>query len=187
MLLGNPYKFLDEAATADLLDPAVSDEAKDVVTDLQDDLTNNIEEVKPDDMVTNGGVPITTSESAILVESTRERGKYYVAMEAVMAICEDEVTNDTGETGEDIDPDDAAEKANNVVDRIAADNGVDPEDVTVIISAEECAYVCECVINEAKCGKGKKSKKKKAMRKAKLIDKIAKALGKRAKVFKKKK
>lgn len=185
MLLGNPYKFLDEAATADLLDPAVSDEAKDVVTDLQDDLTNNIEEVKPDDMVTNGGVPVTTSESAVLVESTHNRGKYYVAMEAVMAICEDEAEQQTGDP--EPEPEEIGDQANNVVDQIAADNGVDPEDVTVIISAEECAYICECVINEAKCSKGKKSKKKKAMRKAKIIDKIAKALGKRAKVFKKKK
>ena len=69
MLLGvNPYKFLDEAATADLMDPVTSEEVKDTVDELQDTLTNNIEEVKPEDMVTNGGVPVTTAESAVLVE-----------------------------------------------------------------------------------------------------------------------
>ena len=89
MLLGKPYRFLSEAATQDLMDPATSDEVKDTVEELEDVLTNNVEEVKPSDMVTNGGVPVTTAESAILVEGTN--GGYYVAIEAVISICEDEI------------------------------------------------------------------------------------------------
>ena len=111
MLFGKPYKFLSEAATADLMDPATSDEVKDTVDDLQDTLTNNVEEVKPDDMVTNGGVPVTTAENALLVESN---GRYYVSMEAVLAICEDEA--EVPETASDDDAADAcAEKAPDVV------------------------------------------------------------------------
>ena len=152
MLFGKPYKFLSEAATADLMDPATSDEVKDTVDDLQDTLTNNVEEVKPDDMVTNGGVPVTTAENALLVESN---GRYYVSMEAVLAICEDEA--EVPETASDDDAADAcAEKAPDVVEQIADANGVDKEDITVVINADEAAYVCECAINESKASKGQK-------------------------------
>ena len=182
MLFGKPYKFLSEAATADLMDPATSDEVKDTVDDLQDTLTNNVEEVKPDDMVTNGGVPVTTAENALLVESN---GRYYVSMEAVLAICEDEA--EVPETASDDDAADAcAEKAPDVVEQIADANGVDKEDITVVINADEAAYVCECAINESKAGKGKK-KSGKSVRKAKILAKTAKALEGKIKLFKKKK
>ena len=73
MILGKPYKFLDEAATQDLMDPATSSEVKDTVEELEDVLTNNVEEVKDSKMVSNGGVPVTTAESAVLFES---KGQY---------------------------------------------------------------------------------------------------------------
>lgn len=175
MLLGaNPYKFLSEAATQDLMDPATSPEVKDTIDDLQDTLTNNVEEVKPDDMVTNGGVPVTTAESAILIEAN---GEYFLSMEAVLAICEDEAAEDATE-------DEVADSAPDVVEQIAQANGVDKDDITVVINADECAYICECAINESKASKGKK--KGKAARKASILAKAAKALRGKVKVFKKK-
>lgn len=179
MLLGNPYKFLSEAATQDLMDPATSPEVKDTVDELEDTLTNNVEEVKPDDMVTNGGVPVTTAESAILVESN---GRYFLAMEAVLAICEDEAAEEAP-AGEEPTADDVADKAPDVIEQIADANGVDKEDITVVISAEEAAYVCECAINESKASKGKKSGK--ATKKAKILAKAAKALEGKIKLIKK--
>lgn len=183
MLLGvNPYKFLDEAATADLMDPATSEEVKDTVDELQDTLTNNIEEVKPEDMVTNGGVPVTTAESAVLVE---HNGEYFVSMEAVISICEDEAAEDLP-AGEEPSADAVADKATDVIEQIADANGVDKDDITVIINQESCAYICECAINESKCSKGKCGKKK-AVKKAKILSKVSKALEGKIKVFKKKK
>lgn len=183
MLLGvNPYKFLSEAAVQDLMDPATSEEVKSTVDELEDTLTNNVEEVKPDDMVTNGGVPVTTAENAVLVESY---GHYFLAMEAVLAICEDEANAEAAEDGADeATPDQVAGKAPDVVEQIAQANGVDKDDVTVVINADECAYICECAINESKASKGKK---KKAVRKAKILAKAAKALEGKVKLFKKKK
>lgn len=181
MLLGNPYKILSEAATADLMDPATSSEVKDTVDELEDSLTNNVEEVKPADMVTNGGVPVTTAENATLIESN---GEYFVSMEAVLAICEDEAAEEAGV--EEPSADDVADKAADVIDQIADANGVDKDDVTVIISAEEAAYVCECAINESKASKGKK-KGGKSVRKAKILSKVVKALEGKVKLFKKKK
>lgn len=179
MLLGtNPYKFLSEAATQDLMDPATSAEVKDTVDELEDILTNNVEEVKPDDMVTNGGVPVTTAESAILIESN---GKYFLSMEAVMAICEDEAAEEAdGEPTEDA----IADKAPDVVEQIADANGVDKDDITIVINADECAYICECAINESKACKGKK-KGGKSAKKAKILAKAAKALEGKIKLFKK--
>ena len=183
MLLGvNAYKFLSEAATQDLMDPATSEEVKTTIDELEDDLTNNVEEVKPEDMVTNGGVPVTTEESAILVESN---GRYLLAMEAVIAICEDKAAEETEGDGEP-EPEEVADQATNVVDQIADANGVDPKQVTVVITAEECAYICECAINESKASGGKK-KNGKSIRKAKVLAKVAKALKGKVKVVKKKK
>lgn len=175
MFMQNPYKLLSEAATQDLMDPATSKEVKDVVDELEDDLTNNVEEVKPDDMVTNGGVPVTTAESALLVESN---GRYYVSMEAVMAIAEDEASVD----GEEAEPEAVADKAEDVIEQIADANGVDKDDITVVINGESAAFMMESAINESKATKGKG---KKAVRKAKVLTGITKALKGKVKLFKK--
>ena len=39
MLFNNPRKLLVEAASADLLNPEVSEEVKDVIEELEEDLT----------------------------------------------------------------------------------------------------------------------------------------------------
>jgi len=182
MLFGkNPYQFLSEAATQDLFDPATSAEVKDVVDDLQDTLTNNVEEVPEEDMVTNGGVPVTTAESAVLVESSF--GRYMVNIESVIAICEDEAAEETGDSEPSVDT--VADKATDVVDQIANANGVDPEDVTIVISSESARFLCEAAINESKASKGKKTGK--ATRKAAILAKVAKALKSKLKVAKAKK
>ena len=66
MLFKNPRRLLSEAASADLLDPAVSDEVKDTVDELEDILTNNVEEVEPEDKTTNGGIPVTTESVSLM-------------------------------------------------------------------------------------------------------------------------
>lgn len=184
MFIANkPYKYLSEAATADLMDPGTSDEVKEVIDDLQDDLTNNVEEVPADDMVDNGGVPVVTAESVILAQSSGSQ--YYVSMEAVMRICEDEA--EAAVEGEPT-ADDVADQADNVIDQIANANGIEPEDVTVVISADEMTYMCECAINESKSNK-KKGKKKggKAAKKIAILSKLTKALKGKVKVSKGKK
>ena len=181
MLLGKPYRFLSEAATQDLMDPATSEEVKDTVEELEDVLTNNVEEVKPSDMVTNGGVPVTTAESAVLVEGTN--GGYYVAIEAVISICEDEVE---AEGGDPEQADAVAEKAPDVIEQIAQANGVEAEDITVVINAESALFICESAINESKASKGKK-KGGKAVKKAQVLTKVADALKGKVQLFKGKK
>ena len=91
MLFKNPRRLLSESATADLLNPEVSDEVKDVIVDLEKDLTNNVEEVKEEDKTTNGGIPVTT-ESVAIMESSSVYGKakYLVTLESVMAVMESE-------------------------------------------------------------------------------------------------
>jgi hypothetical protein len=180
MLLANPYSFLSEAATQDLMDPATSKEVKDTVDDLEDTLTNNVEEIKPDDMVTNGGVPVTTEESAVLIEAA---GGYFLAMEAVISICEDKAAEDLP-ADETPTPDAVADQADGVVEQIANANGVDKDDITIVINADEAAYICECAINESKASKGKK-KGGKSIRKAKVLAKVSKALEGKVKLFKK--
>ena len=85
MLFKNPRKLLSEAASADLLDPTVSAEVKDVVDDLEDILTNNIEEVKDEDKTTNG-MPLKV-EAVAMMESANPYGKarYLLKIEDLMA------------------------------------------------------------------------------------------------------
>ena len=177
MLLAKPHKFLSEAATQDLMDPATSPEVKETINELEDVLTNDVEEVKPSDMVSNGGVPVVTSESALLMESA---GGYMVAMETVLAIAEAEAAEES-ETA-DPAPEEVAEKVPDVIEQIADNNGVDKEDITVVINAESALYIVECALNESRAGK----KNGKAAKKAKILSKAAEALKGKIQVFKKK-
>lgn len=169
MLFKNPRKLLSEAASADLLAPEVSEEVKEVIDELEDTLTNNVEEVKEEDKTTNGGIPVTT-EAVAIMESTDnyDRARYLVKLEDVIAIKETEGeaaaaaaveepgTAPTEEECEKAEPD-----AANVVEDIAAKNGVDPEQVAVVITAENVQFLAETALLEAKAGKkcGKGAKK----------------------------
>lgn len=181
MLFRNPRRaLLSEAATADLLNPEVSDEVKDVIADLEEDLTNNIEEVKEEDKTSNGGIP-TTTDSVGVMEATNMYGnaRYLVTIESVIAIMEteaeeaakeakeEEVAAGTAEPGEAPTEEEVAAcepSPVNVVEDIAQKNGVEPEQVAVVISAESCRFLAETAILECKAGKKKKDAAKKLKR-----------------------
>ena len=168
MLFKNPRRLLSEAATADLLNPEVSDEVKDTIVGLEDILTNNIEEVKEEDKTTNGGIPVTT-ESVAMLESAVGYGKakYLVTLESVIAIMETEgeaAATAAAEPGEAPTEEEiaAAEPSPvNVVEDIAEKNGVEPDQVAVVISSENCRFLAEMALLEAKSAKGKKKASKK--------------------------
>lgn len=163
MLFKNPKKLLSEAASADLLDPKVSEEVKDVIDELEDVLTNNIEEVKEEDKTTNGMT--LTAEAVAMLESAVGYGKarYLLKIEDLMAVREAEgeaaAAEAMEEPGQAPTPEEveaATPDAGNVIEDIAAKNGVEPEQVAVVISAENARFLAECALMEAKCGKDKK-------------------------------
>ena len=149
MLYGDPYKFLSEAAAADLLDPQVSQEVKDVVEELEDELTTNVEEVPADDKEDNHAVLSAEElkETATLYRISENR----VALDIrdLMRICEAEEE----ETGE---PADAAA----VADDVAEKNDVESDDLVIVAPADVAAEIIENAILEAKCGKKGKNTKK---------------------------
>lgn len=170
MLFKNPRRLLSEAATADLLNPEVSEEVEDVIEELEDILTNNVEEVEDEDKTTNGGIPVTT-ESVALMESHCGYGnaRYLVRLEDVMSIMEAEGEAEAAAQMEEPGQAPTAEEAEaaepepeNVIEDIADKNGVEPDQVAVVITAESMRLLAENVVMEAKCGrKGKKKAKNK--------------------------
>lgn len=168
MLFKNPKKLLSEAASADLLDPKVSDEVKDVIEELEDVLTNNIEEVNEKDKTTNG-MPLK-AEAVAMMESSVGYGKarYLLKIEDLMAVREAEgeaaaaeAMEEPGQAPSAEEVEAAAPDAGNVIEDIAAKNGVEPEQVAVVITAESVRFLAECALMEAKCGKDKKACKAK--------------------------
>ena len=181
MLFNNPRRLLSEAAAADMLNPEVSDEVKDVVEDLEDVLTNNVEVVDDEDKTTNGGIPIT-SDSVAMMEAagSYDSGiRYLISLESVIAVMEAEGEEAAKEAMEEPGTAPSAEEAEanepdpvNVVEDIAEKNGVDPDQVAVVITAENVRFLAETAILEAKAGKkGGKGKKK-----LKKTAEVAKAL-----------
>lgn len=182
MLFSNPRKLLSEAATADLLDPEVSEEVKEVIDDLDDTLSNNIEEVKDEDKTTNGGIPVTTEAVSLMEAGTNYgRATYLVKLEDVIAIKETEgeeaAKAESDEPG--VPPTEQEVEAHepnavNVVEDIAEKNGVDPEQVAVVITAESVSLLAEHALLEAKAGRrGKKAKAAKRLKKVKkTIDEL---------------
>ena len=159
MLYGESYKILSEAASADLLDPEVDQEVKDVVEDLEDTLTTNVEEVPAEDKETNNAVlsPEDLKEACMIWESGD--GRYFMDIRDVMRICEAEEE----ETGE---PADAGEVAADVADA----NDVSTDDLVVVAPADVAAEMIEAALNEAKAGKKNGKAKKKAKKMADAID-----------------
>lgn len=179
MLFKNPRTLLSEAASADLLAPEVSEEVKEVIDNLEDTLTNNVEEVKEEDKTTNGGIPVTT-EAVALMESNvdYDRARYLVKLEDVIAIKE---TEGAATAAENVDPgeapsEEAAEAAEpnaaDVIEDIANKNGVDPDQVAVVITAENVRFLAETALLEAKAGKKRGKGKKKLAKTAKTIDEL---------------
>ena len=189
MLFKNPHSLLAEAA-ADLLDPEVSEEVKDVIDDLEDTLDNNVEEVKDEDKTTNGGIPVTT-ESVSIMESASNygRARYLIKLEDVISIkenegeekaAEDAAVEHPGVAPTEEEKEAAEPDATNIVDDIASKNGVDPEQVAVVITAENVRFLAETALLEAKAGK----KRGKAKRKLKKIKKTVSELEGKVKLVK---
>lgn len=181
MLFNNPHSILSEAATADMLNPEVSDEVKDTIEELEDTLTNNVEEVKDADKTTNGGIPVTT-ESFNLMEASTSYGnaKYLIRLEDVIAIKESEGEREAEEKMEE--PEDGGSapapseeeceecepNAVNVIEDIAKNNGVKPDQVSVIINSESVSFLAHTALLEARAGKkGKDAKGTKKLKKVK--------------------
>lgn len=163
MMYGNAYRILSETASTDMLDPEVDQEVKDVVEDLEDVLTTNVEVVPAEDKETNNAVlsPDELKECCTLWEGN---GCYYADVRDIMRICEAE----EAETGE---PADAGEVATDV----AAANDVSSDDLVVVAPADVAAEMIENALNESKAGK----KKGKAAKKAKGLSDALKSLKKK--------
>lgn len=152
MLYGRTSRILSEAASADLLDPQVDQEVKDVVADLQDTLTTNVEEVPAGDKNDNHAVlaPEELKEMCNLWESGD--GRFYCDIRDVLRICEAE--------GDDTD-------AGEVAEDIAEKNEVNSDDLVIVAPADVAEEIIENCLLEAKAGrKGKATKKAKGLGKA---------------------
>ena len=157
MLFSNPRKLLSEAA-ADMLDPKESKEVKDVVDELEDVLTNNVEEVPEKDKLTNGGIPVT-NEAVSMMESVTSAGtRYMLRMEDLCAVMESEgeaaaeeaAAEGTPPTPEEVE--NCTPPAGDVIKDIADKNGVDPDQVTVVIKSESMRCIARGALLEQKYG-----------------------------------
>ena len=157
MLFSYKRGFISESASADMLDPDVDQDVKDVVEDLQDTLTTNVEEVPEKDKESNGASELLkpTAESCMLYESSR--GTRYVNVFDIMRICEAEEA-DTG----------VAPDAGEVTADVAATNDTDKDDLVIVAPSDVAEEIIENALNEAKSGKknGKNKKKAKGLSKA---------------------
>lgn len=161
MLFDVSHRILSETASADLLDPAVDSEVKNVVDDLQDALTTNVEEVPAEDKETNNAV--LTAEACTIFEAAIAGRKYAVDIRDIMRICEAE-EEETGVT-----PD-----AGDVAQDVAQANDADSEDLVVVAPADVAQEMIESALNEAKAGKKCGKAKKKAGKLAKALNQIKK-------------
>lgn len=152
MLYANKARdMLYEAAAAEFLDPDVSEETKEVITDIQDDLTNNIEMVDAEDKETNNTE--LTVESCPVFECSYG---YAVDIRDIMRICEaeEEMTGEPADAGE-------------VASDVAAANDVSEDELVIVAPVDVAQQMIEACLFEAKCGKsGKSSKKAKGLQKA---------------------
>jgi hypothetical protein len=96
------------------------------------------------------------------------KARYLLKIEDLMAVREAEgeaaAAEAMEEPGQAPTPEEveaAAPDAGNVIEDIAAKNGVEPEQVAVVITAESVRFLAECALMEAKCGKDKKACKAK--------------------------
>lgn len=176
MLFNYGNYILSESASADLLDPEVDSDVKDVVKELEDELTTNIEEVPAKDKETNGATELLkpTAESCMLYEAGS--GKYFCNIMDIVRICEAEEE----ETGTMPDAGEVAADA-------AEANGHSEDDLVIVAPLDTARELVENCINEAKAGKKKGKNKKKANILSKAIKDIKKKGIKIATIGKKKK
>lgn len=141
MIYGRPSKVLTETASADLLDPNVDTDVKNVVNDLQDVLTTNVEEVPAEDKVSNHAVlsPDELKESCMLWEAN---GRICLDVRDLMRICEAE----EDETGEAVD-------AGEIATDVAEINDVNPDDLVIVAPADVAKEMIESCLLEARVGR----------------------------------
>ena len=162
-LFNYSHGSLFESATADLMDPEVDKDVKDVVEELEDDLTTNVEEVPADEKESNGATELLkpTKESCMLYEAGN--GKFYCNIFDIMRICEAE----EAETG-------VAPDAGDVAADVADANGQSENDLVIVAPVDVAEELIESCINEAKAGK--KGSKAKSKKKAKSLSKAIKEI-----------
>lgn len=162
-LFNYKYNTLFESASADLLDPDVDSDVKDVVEELEDDLTTNVQEVPAEEKESNGATELLkpTSESCMIYEAGH--GKFYCNIFDIMRICEAE----EAETG-------VAPDAGDVAADVADANGQSEDDLVIVAPLDTAKELVEACINESKCGKkgGKAKSKKKIKSLSKAIKQI---------------
>lgn len=135
MLFKNPRSLLNEAASADLLNPEVSDEVKEVINDLEDTLTNNVEEVKEEDKTTNGGIPVVAEAVSLMECAGYGEAQYLVALEDVIAVKEAEGEEAAKEAMEEPGAAPSAEEV----------EAAEPEKIIKRYSSEGCTPTCALV------------------------------------------
>lgn len=162
MLFSNPRNISEAAAaepSTELLDPEKTPEVKDMVKELEDDLADIELEVSDKDKKTDGDV-LVTAESVALMESATTYGgaKYLIRFEDLRSVMESEAemaAEAEAEPGEAPTPEQVEEhmpEPQNVIDDIAEKNGVEPEQVAVVITAESMRMIARGALLEAKCG-----------------------------------
>lgn len=161
MILGGKiHNLLSEAATADMLDVSVSSTVKDTVEELEDTLTNNIEEVPEEDMSTNNAELLLTPEMCIVRESNGYFSggqRHMIELEQVIRLCEEEEAQAV-ENG--ADPEEVQADAGEVAADVAEKNDIPEADVVVVVNSEMASLYAEMALLEAKSGrKGKGTKK----------------------------
>lgn len=152
MLFYNGRRSLFESAgevlsSAELLDPEESKDVEEVMDDLEEILTTNIEEVKPEDKVSTGATEMLkpTAESVNLYETN---GKYMVNLFDLLKLHEDAADNAEA-AGEEAPEADAAAAAEEVADA----NGVDSDDLVIVAPVDTAEEIVQNAANEAATGR----------------------------------
>ena len=167
MLFSNPRNISEAAATEEVLNPENTPEVKDVVKELEEDLADIELEVSDKDKKADGDLMVT-KESVALMESASTYGnaKYLLRFEDLRAVMESEAemaAEAEVEAGEAPTPEQVEEhmpEPQNVIDDIAEKNGVEPEQVAVVITAESMRMIARGALLEAKCGQDAECTKK---------------------------
>lgn len=175
MFFYNSKRSLFESAgevlsSAELLDKDESQEVKQVIDDLEDALTTNVEEVPAKDKVSTGATDMLEpkTESVMLYETEQGSGKYFVNLFDIVRLCEAE-EEAAEEAGEEVPEVDAAEKAEEIAD---VNDGVDADDLVIVAPVDTAEEIVQNAANEAAVG----IKNGKAMRRLRITNECVKSL-----------
>ena len=158
--------------------PIVGEDPNELTPDIDDD---DETDPLPDTTLGTDELPITqsgdiaiTAEAVMLAEaSITGRRRYFVSLETVMTLMETEGEQAAEEAMKEPDATPSEEEvaahepeAVDVIDQIASANGVDADQVTVIINSESVRMLASAALLESKsCKRGGKAKAKKKLKK----------------------